>query len=135
MICPSGLSKWIDQMVKSAYRHAMTKTKVLISGASVAGPTLACLLNRDGYEVSVVERAPELRDSGYAVDFRGEAFDELEELGVLAEMRGHDTKMRGTTLLDDKGVETGRLPAEVFAGELEVPKQELTRILHRITAD
>ncbi|MFC3986577.1 FAD-dependent monooxygenase [Streptosporangium jomthongense] len=43
--------------------------------------------------------------------------------------------MRGTTLLDDKGVETGRLPAEAFAGELEVPKQELTRILHRITTD
>ncbi|MEV5499319.1 FAD-dependent monooxygenase [Nonomuraea fuscirosea] len=113
----------------------MTKTKVLISGASVAGPTLAFFLNRDGYEVTVVERAPELRDSGYAVDFRGEAFDVLEELGVLAEMRGHDMKMRGTTLLDDKGVETGRLPAEVFAGELEVPKQELTRILHRITAE
>ncbi|MEU1879657.1 FAD-dependent monooxygenase [Streptosporangium sp. NPDC020072] len=113
----------------------MTKTKVLISGASVAGPALAFFLNRDGYEVSVVERAPELRDSGYAVDFRGEAFDVLEDLGVLAEMRGHDTKMRGTTLLDDKGVETGRLPAEAFAGELEVPKQELTRILHRITAD
>jgi 2-polyprenyl-6-methoxyphenol hydroxylase-like FAD-dependent oxidoreductase len=113
----------------------MTKTKVLISGASVAGPALAFFLNRDGYAVTVVERAPELRDSGYAVDFRGEAFDVLEELGVLAEMRGHDTKMRGTTLLDDKGVETGRLPAEVFAGELEVPKQELTRILHRITAE
>lgn len=32
-------------------------------------------------------------------------------------------------------METGRLPAEAFAGELEVPKQELTRILHRITAD
>ncbi|NYF41634.1 FAD-dependent monooxygenase [Streptosporangium sandarakinum] len=113
----------------------MTKAKVLISGASVAGPALAFFLNRDGYEVSVVERAPEPRDSGYAVDFRGEAFDVLEELGVLAEMRGHDTKMRGTTLLDDKGVETGRLPAEAFAGELEVPKQELTRALHRITAD
>ncbi|MFC3986586.1 FAD-dependent monooxygenase [Streptosporangium jomthongense] len=71
----------------------MTKTKVLISGASVAGPALAFFLNRDGYEVSVVERAPELRDSGYAVDFRGEAFDVLEDLGVLAEMRGHDTKI------------------------------------------
>ncbi|MEU7000178.1 FAD-dependent monooxygenase [Nonomuraea sp. NPDC046570] len=113
----------------------MTKTRVLISGASVAGPALAYFLHRDGYDVTVVERAPELRDSGYAVDFRGEAFAVLEEMGILAEVREHDTKMRGAVLVDERGVETGRLPAEVFAGELEVPKRELTRILHRITAD
>jgi 2-polyprenyl-6-methoxyphenol hydroxylase-like FAD-dependent oxidoreductase len=41
--------------------------------------------------------------------------------------------MRGTTLLDADGVETGQLPAEAFAGELEVPKRELTRILHEAT--
>ncbi|MFB7668747.1 FAD-dependent monooxygenase [Kitasatospora sp. NPDC056138] len=111
----------------------MTKTKVLISGASVAGPALAHFLHRDGYDVTVVERAPALRETGYAVDFRGAAFEVLEELGILDEVRGHDTKMRGTTLLDETGAETGHLPAEVFAGELEVPKRELTRILHRIT--
>ncbi|MBO0804221.1 MAG: FAD-dependent monooxygenase [Nocardiopsaceae bacterium] len=92
----------------------MTK-KVLISGASVAGPALACLLHRDGYDVTVVERTAEPRDSGYAVDFRGAA-------------------MRGTVLVDERGAETGRLPSEAFAGELEVPKRELTRILHRITS-
>ncbi|MFF1461570.1 FAD-dependent monooxygenase [Streptomyces sp. NPDC058330] len=113
----------------------MTDKTVLISGASVAGPALAHFLHRDGYDVTVVERAPALRDSGYAVDFRGAAFDVLDEMGVLAEVRDHDTKMRGTVLVDGTGAETGRLPAEVFAGELEVPKRELTRILHRITAD
>lgn len=113
----------------------MTKPRVLISGASVAGPALAHFLHRDGYEVTVVERAPALRDSGYAVDFRGAAFDVLAELGILDEVRGHDTGMGGTTLVDETGAEVGRLPAEVFAGGLEVPKRELTRILHRLTAD
>ncbi|WP_225726665.1 MULTISPECIES: FAD-dependent monooxygenase [unclassified Nocardia] len=113
----------------------MTKPKVLISGASVAGPALAYFLHRDGYDVTVVERAPLVRDSGYAVDFRDTAFDVLAEMGVLDEIRGHETKMRGTALLDDSGAETGQLPAEVFAGELEVPKYELTRILHEVTAD
>ncbi|MFG1963690.1 FAD-dependent monooxygenase [Nonomuraea sp. NPDC049028] len=113
----------------------MTKTTVLISGASVAGPALAYFLHRDGYEVTVIERAPHLRDSGYAVDFRGQALGVLEEMGILAEVRAHDTKMRGTTLVNETGAEVGQLPAEAFAGELEVPKQELTRILHRITAD
>jgi len=113
----------------------MTTTKVLISGSSVAGPALACFLHRDGYEVTVVERAPELRDSGYAVDFRGAALDVLEEMGILAEVREHETKMGGTVLVDEEGAEIGRMPAEAFAGELEVPKRELTRILHRVTAD
>jgi 2-polyprenyl-6-methoxyphenol hydroxylase-like FAD-dependent oxidoreductase len=112
----------------------MTKTKVLISGASVAGPALTYFLHRDGYDVTVIERSPVVRDSGYAVDFRGAAFDVLDEMGILAEVREHDTKMRGTILVDETGAETGRLPAEAFAGELEVPKRELTRILHRITA-
>jgi 2-polyprenyl-6-methoxyphenol hydroxylase-like FAD-dependent oxidoreductase len=113
----------------------VTKMKVLISGASVAGPALAYFLHHDGHDVTVVECAPFVRDSGYAVDFRGAAFEVLEEMGILAEVREHDTKMRGTTVVDETGAETGRLPAEVFAGELEVPKRELTRILHQVTAD
>ncbi|MGP8303647.1 FAD-dependent monooxygenase [Streptomyces inhibens] len=113
----------------------MTNAKVLISGASVAGPALAHLLHRDGCQVTVVERAPAVRGGGYSVDFRGAAFEVLDELGILDEVRECDTKMGGTTLIDESGAVSGELPAEAFAGELEVPKQDLTRILHRITAD
>ncbi|WP_066933416.1 FAD-dependent monooxygenase [Microtetraspora fusca] len=107
---------------------------ILISGASVAGPALAYWLHRAGHQVTLVERAPAMRDSGYAVDFRGDAFDVLEQMGVLAEVRAHDTGMRGIDLVDAEGVKTGELPAEAFAGELEVPKRDLTAILHRLTA-
>jgi 2-polyprenyl-6-methoxyphenol hydroxylase-like FAD-dependent oxidoreductase len=47
--------------------------RVLISGASVAGPALAFWLGQLGYKVVVIERAPALREGGYAVDFRGAA--------------------------------------------------------------
>ncbi|MEU7145340.1 FAD-dependent monooxygenase [Nocardia sp. NPDC046473] len=112
----------------------MTKSKVLISGASVAGPALAYYLQRDRYDVTVVERAAVPRASGYAVDFRGAALDVLAEMGILAAIREHETAMHGTVLLDETGSEIGQLPAEAFAGELEVPKQVLTRILHEITS-
>lgn len=36
----------------------MTDTKVLISGAGVAGAALAHFLHHDGFDVTVVERAP-----------------------------------------------------------------------------
>jgi len=51
--------------------------RILISGASVAGPALAFWLNRYGFEVTVVERAPGIRPGGYAVDFRGTAMNVL----------------------------------------------------------
>lgn len=105
----------------------------LISGASVAGPALAWFLRRDGWEVTVVERAPGPRDMGYAVDFRGAAIPVLTEIGILDEVRGHEIHMRGTTLVDATGATVGELPASVFGGELEVPKSALTRILHRVT--
>lgn len=104
---------------------------VLISGASVAGPALAWFLRRDGVRVTLVERAPDLRDSGYAVDFRGAALDVLADIGILDEVRAHETGMRGVTMLAPDGSITGELPASAFGGDLEVPKRALTRILHQ----
>jgi 2-polyprenyl-6-methoxyphenol hydroxylase-like FAD-dependent oxidoreductase len=47
------------------------KLRLLISGASVAGPTAAYWLCRQGFAVTVVERMPltRVRSSGHAVLF------------------------------------------------------------------
>ena len=44
---------------------------VLISGAGIAGPTLAYWLKVAGYEPTLIERAPVLRHGGYVIDFWG----------------------------------------------------------------
>ena len=49
----------------------MTARRVLISGASIAGPALAVWLHRYGIDTVIVERAPELRRGGQNVDVRG----------------------------------------------------------------
>jgi 2-polyprenyl-6-methoxyphenol hydroxylase-like FAD-dependent oxidoreductase len=65
----------------------MTNRNVLISGASIAGPALAYWLHRHGFNPTIVERAPALRDGGYAVDFRGEAhLSILRRMGLLPEI-------------------------------------------------
>ena len=58
---------------------------VLISGASVAGPTLAYWLHRHGFRPAVVERAPVLRAGlgGHVVDLLGPAVDVAEWMGGL----------------------------------------------------
>ncbi|WKG02634.1 FAD-dependent monooxygenase [Mycolicibacterium sp. HK-90] len=69
--------------------------KVLISGASIAGPVLAYWLSRHGFEVTVVERSPTLRKTGgHAVDLFRPAMEISERMGVLSDIEAHAT---GTT--------------------------------------
>ncbi|WP_454792124.1 FAD-dependent monooxygenase [Mycolicibacterium lutetiense] len=69
--------------------------KVLISGASIAGPVLAYWLSRHGFDVTVVERSPALRKTGgHAVDLFRPAMEISDRMGVLSDIEAHAT---GTT--------------------------------------
>ena len=46
---------------------------VLVSGASIAGPALAFWLNKFGFKVTIVERAPTQRLGGQNIDISGAA--------------------------------------------------------------
>jgi 2-polyprenyl-6-methoxyphenol hydroxylase-like FAD-dependent oxidoreductase len=106
---------------------------ILISGASVAGPALAYWLNRHGMRTTIVERAAEVRPGGLAVDFRGTAMRVLDEMGILDELRAHATQSGDASVVDADGNQIAVMPAAIFAGELEVLKTDLTRILYDLT--
>jgi 2-polyprenyl-6-methoxyphenol hydroxylase-like FAD-dependent oxidoreductase len=61
--------------------------RVLISGAGIAGPTLAYWLHEFGLTPTIVERAPTLRTGGYVIDFWGVGFDVAERMGLLPDIR------------------------------------------------
>ena len=109
--------------------------KVLISGAGVAGLALAYWLDHHGFRPTVIERAPHIRHGGYAVDFRGEALDVLDRMDLLEPIRALDTRMDDAAMVDADGRQYATLPAAVFAGDLEVPKGELTRLLYAAAQD
>ncbi|HEY7592899.1 MAG TPA: FAD-dependent monooxygenase [Actinophytocola sp.] len=68
--------------------------RILISGASIAGPVLAYWLHHFGFEVTVVERAPRLRKTGgHAVDLFRPAMDISEKMGVLPAIEAKITGM------------------------------------------
>ena len=69
----------------------MSRTRVLVSGASIAGPALAHWLHRRGAEVTVVERAPELRPGGQAVDARGVTKEVIRRMGLDQAVRAART--------------------------------------------
>jgi len=109
----------------------MQNKRVLISGASIAGPALAYWLGRYGYEPTVVELSPALREGGYAVDFRGPVnLQVLERMGVLEDLCAVQTGGSAMRFVDETGRQLMRLPGEFAGGELEVLRSDLSRVLY-----
>ncbi|MBV8292491.1 MAG: FAD-dependent monooxygenase [Mycobacterium sp.] len=103
---------------------------ILINGGGIAGPCLAFWLTRQGHAVTITEQARQLRSGGQAVDFRGPSLVVLDKMGLLAAVRASATQMGPLILVDERGKEVGRLPAEVISGELEIFWGDLARILY-----
>ncbi|TCO54129.1 FAD-dependent monooxygenase [Actinocrispum wychmicini] len=110
----------------------MTRT-VLISGAGIAGPSLAFWLGRGGYDVTVVERSSGLRASGAAVDFRGDQMALLRRMDVLADIQARQTGMGDQLVVDATGRRLATFPAALFSGEVEIDRGDLALILHERT--
>lgn len=118
----------------------MSGTRVLVAGASIAGPALAHWLRRRGAEVTVVERAPGLRPGGQAVDARGVAKEVIRRMGLDAEVRAARTRTAGayTVDVDGKVLETFRADdhdGDGYISEIEILRGDLSRVLHDDTRD
>jgi 2-polyprenyl-6-methoxyphenol hydroxylase-like FAD-dependent oxidoreductase len=118
----------------------MTPPTVLISGAGVAGPTLAYFLARHGYRPTIVERAGGLRSSGNPVDVRGPALPVAEALGIMPQLRAAATHATSMLVIDAKGRPAGRVPmrtSKSAAGnrEVELPRGDLAAILQEAASD
>ena len=110
--------------------------RVLISGAGVAGPALAYWLSRYGADTTVVEVAPALRTSGFAVDFRGPThLGLLSKMGVLEELHSLQTHGGAMRCVDERGRQIFELPAEFAGGDLEVLRRDLSRVLYERSAE
>src|SRR3989440_11843126 len=66
-------------------------TPILVSGASIAGPTLAYWLKRSGFTPTVIERAPQLRAGGYPADVRYEAKHGARLMGIWPRLQPEKT--------------------------------------------
>jgi 2-polyprenyl-6-methoxyphenol hydroxylase-like FAD-dependent oxidoreductase len=114
------------------------KKRVLISGASIAGPALAYWLDRYGFHVTVVERADAIRSGGYPIDVRGIAIDVVERMGVLSQIRSAHIDTRKLTFVDAAGSSIATVAPEELSGgvtsrQIELPRGELTSVLYNLT--
>ncbi|MFF0369368.1 FAD-dependent monooxygenase [Micromonospora sp. NPDC005087] len=116
----------------------MDDRTVLISGAGVAGPALAFWLRRNGFAVTVVERATGLRPGGQAVDVRGTAREVVDRMGLTARIRAECVREQGMAGVDARGRTRYRMPVHAFGGEgivadIEIERGDLARLLYEET--
>ena len=113
----------------------MRTKSVLISGASIAGPALAYWLNRYGFDVTVVERAPALRPGGQAVDFKGATHRAvLQRMGILDEVYAHRTGTTDLVFVDDQGKQLAVASGDFTGGDVEILRGDLARIMYDKTS-
>jgi 2-polyprenyl-6-methoxyphenol hydroxylase-like FAD-dependent oxidoreductase len=121
--------------------RSMGNRNILISGASVAGSTLAYGLRRYGFNPTVVERAPAPRMGGQAIDLRGTARQVAERMGIMADIRQAHTGTHGMAFVDSAGKRVASMGAELFGdsggpvAELEILRGDLVRILYTASRD
>src|SRR4051794_22296930 len=87
---------------------------ILISGAGIAGPTLAFWLKTAGFEPTLIERAPALRSGGYVIDFWGLGYDLAEHMGLIGEINRIGYHVQEMRVVNDLGQRVAGFGTSVF---------------------
>jgi 2-polyprenyl-6-methoxyphenol hydroxylase-like FAD-dependent oxidoreductase len=111
----------------------MAKT-VLISGAGIAGPTLAYWLSAVGFEPTLIEKAPSLRSGGYVIDFWGHGYDLAERMALLPAIDRAGYRIGELRIVNDDGRKVAGFGTDVFreltgGRYVTLPRSELSRLL------
>jgi 2-polyprenyl-6-methoxyphenol hydroxylase-like FAD-dependent oxidoreductase len=108
---------------------------VLISGASIAGLTMAYWMNQYGYQVTVVEIGPAPRMGGSPIDVRGESLDTARRMGILDQIRAAKLQSMGVEFMNAKGEVEGTMRVEEIGAirpgdDTEIRRDDLVDILY-----
>jgi 2-polyprenyl-6-methoxyphenol hydroxylase-like FAD-dependent oxidoreductase len=115
--------------------------RILVSGASIAGPVLAYWLSRYGYAVTVVERAPTLRKTGgHPVDLFRPAMEISEKMGVLPRIEAMATGTHRLTVTREGAAGSVEIDlTKVFSAasdrHVEIMRDDLSEIYYDAARD
>ena len=108
--------------------------RILISGASIAGLTLAHWLARHGFRPVVVERAAALRTGGNGVDVRGHAAEVAERMGIMPRVRALTADVLGIKFVDAADRAVARVGMRALDPDAtEIMRGDLVALLREAT--
>jgi 2-polyprenyl-6-methoxyphenol hydroxylase-like FAD-dependent oxidoreductase len=108
--------------------------RILISGASIAGLTLAHWLGRHGFRPVIVERAAALRTGGNGVDVRGQAGEVAERMGIMSRVRALTADVLGIKFVDAADRAVARVDMRTLdPSSVEIMRGDLVALLREVT--
>ncbi|OQE19151.1 hypothetical protein PENSTE_c016G09446 [Penicillium steckii] len=114
----------------------MSKLRVLIVGASIAGPTAAYWFAKTGAKVTIIERFSQLRTNGQNVDIRTAGVSVMRKMpGMEEAVRASLQQIDGISLVDENGrsygtmTSTGDPDQQSLISEYEILRGDLSRII------
>lgn len=126
----------------SHYLVAMSRLRVLIVGASIAGPTAAYWFAKAGATVTVIERFPKFRTNGQNVDIRIAGVTVMRKMpGMEEAVRARTWPIEGFRFVDHDGRgfatirPTGNADQQSLISEYEIFRGDLARVIHDLTKD
>ncbi len=114
--------------------------RVLISGAGIAGPTLAFWLRAAGFKPVLIESAPAPRSGGYVIDFWGIGYQIAEQMGLQSEIERVGYHMREMRIVNDRSRRMAgfgtKVMSELTGGRfITLARSDLARLLFEKIAD
>lgn len=114
--------------------------RILISGAGIAGTTLAYWLLHYGHEPVIVERAPAFRRGGYMIDFWGPGFTVAERMDLLPRLKEVGYRIDEIKFVDRHGEVRSSLNANTIYQSvrnrfISLPRGDLAKAIFDSVAD
>ncbi|KAI4955077.1 hypothetical protein J4E91_000933 [Alternaria rosae] len=114
---------------------------ILISGSGIAGPVTAYWLHRfmPTCQITIVERSPEPRLGGQAVDLRSSALPIVKKMGILEKVKEKTTTEVGMQFVYRDGERratfeaTGEEERQSATSEYEILRGDMARIVYELT--
>ena len=115
----------------------MTKS-VLISGAGIAGLSAAWQLLELGWQVTIVERATNLRSGGYLMSLSGPGLLSAYDMGFKDALHAQHNSMQTSTFINKKGKKIWSLNYPDALQDIDwitLPRTNLVNILYEAVVD
>jgi 2-polyprenyl-6-methoxyphenol hydroxylase-like FAD-dependent oxidoreductase len=120
----------------------MSGLRILIVGASIAGPTAAYWFAKSGAKVTIIERFPKLRINGQSVDIRTVGVTVMRKMpGLEDAVRAKRAPVEGMSFVRADGrpygviKPTGNPDQQSLVSEYEIFRGDLAQILFDMTKD
>lgn len=107
--------------------------KILISGAGVAGLSLAFWLRKYGFSPTIIEKAPTLRTGGFKIDVRGVAIQVLKRMNLYFKAVALKTDIKEASVVNSTGEIITEMDSDTYdirtSEDLEILRGDLCNII------